>query len=84
MQEMLYLILVLSMEKKKMKAGLKKYKKGKVLSGVLYHYTSKTPLYRAYIVDKLLEACDALGFHPSDVGNRRIGFVLNWLKENKK
>jgi len=51
---------------------------------VLYHYTSKTPLYRAYIVDKLLEACDALGFHPSDVGNRRIGFVLNWLKENKK
>lgn len=81
---MLYLILVPSMEKKKMKARLKKYKKGEILSGVLYHYTSKTPFYRAYTVDELLDACDALGYHPSNVDNARIPYVLSWLKENKR
>jgi len=83
MQEITYLILVSSMEKKKMKARLKKYKKGEVLSDVLYHYTSKTS-FRAYTVDELLDACDALGFHPSRVDNSRIKFVLAWLKENKE
>ncbi|MCK4365400.1 MAG: hypothetical protein KAW45_05070 [Thermoplasmatales archaeon] len=71
------------MEKKKMKARLKKYKEGEVLSGVLYHLTTENPIHRAYKVKEILDACDALGFHPSDVGNERIGFILSWLKENK-
>ncbi len=57
--------------------------RGRALSPLLYHYTSETPHYRAYSVDELLEACDALGFNPSDVGNRQIGFILTWLREHK-
>ena len=66
-----------------MKARLKKYNDGEVLSSVLYHLTTENPIHRAYEVEEILDACDALGFHPSNVSNRRIGFVLNWLKENK-
>ena len=56
---------------------------GGVLSPLLYHNTSKTPYYRAYSVDELVEACTAIGFNPSTVGNRQIGFILNWLSEHK-
>lgn len=66
-----------------MKARLKEYEEREVLSGVLYHLTAESPIHRAYGLKEILDACDALGFHPSEVGNRRIGFVLSWLKENK-
>ena len=56
---------------------------GGALSSLLYHYTSKTPYYRAYSVDELFEACTALGFNPSKVGNKQIGYILSWLKEYK-
>ena len=54
-----------------------------VLSTVLYHLTAESPHHRAYLVDEVIEACETLGFNPSKVDNKRIGFVLGWLKENK-
>ena len=72
------------MEKKKMKARLKDYEISAILSGVLYHLKTDNLFHRAYTTKEILEACDALGFHPSDVGNARIPYVLSWLKENKE
>jgi len=54
-----------------------------VLSTVLYHLTSENPYHRAYSVDEILNACKAIGFNPSKVGNKQIGFVLGWLQEHK-
>jgi len=54
-----------------------------VLSTVLYHLTSENPYHRAYSVEEILDACKTLGFNPSKVGNKQIGFVLGWLQENK-
>ena len=68
---------------KKMKARLKKYKKAEVLSSVLYHLTTKNPIHRAYEVEEILDACDVLGLHPSNVDNDTIPIVFSWLKENK-
>ena len=67
-----------------MKARLEKYKESEVLSGVLYHLTTESRFHRGYEVEEILDACDALGFHPSEVGNARIPYVLSWLKENKE
>jgi len=53
-----------------------------VLSTVLYHLTSESPYHRAYSVEEILEACKTLGFNPSKVDNKRIGFVLGWLTEH--
>ena len=53
------------------------------LSTVLYHLTSENPYHRAYSVEEVFEACKTLGFNPSKVDNRRIGFVLGWLQEHK-
>lgn len=55
-----------------------------VMSTVLYHLTSENPYHRAYSVEEVLEACKILGFNPSKVGNKQIGFVLGWLQEHKK
>jgi len=54
-----------------------------VLSTVLYHLTSENPYHRAYSVEEILDACKTLGFNPSKVDNKRIGFVLGWLQEHK-
>ena len=67
---------------KGMEAALKA-EMAEALSGVLYHLSAESPYHRAYGIDEILEACEKLGFNPSKVDNRRIGFVLNWLKENK-
>lgn len=56
---------------------------GKILSRVLYHLTSETMHHRAYSVAEVLEACKAIGFNPGDVDNRRISFVLTWLRDYK-
>lgn len=60
-----------------------KVEMAEVLSTVLYHLTSENPYHRAYSVDEVLEACETLGFNPSKVGNKQIGFVLGWLQEHK-
>jgi hypothetical protein len=57
---------------------------GESLSYVLYHLTSATEFHRAYTIEEVLEACNALGFNPRQVDNSRIKFVLGWLKENKE
>lgn len=68
-----------------MKKRLNDYTISAVLSGVLYSLKiDAPPVHRAYTTKEILDACDALGFHPSDVGNTRIPYVLSWLKENKK
>lgn len=65
-------------------AEIAKADAGRMLSFVLYHLTSETMHHRAYSVEEILEACKAIGFNPLDVDNRRIGFVLNWLRDHKK
>lgn len=57
---------------------------GESLSYVLYHLTSATAFHRAYTVEEVLEACEALGFNPRQVDNSRIKFVLGWLREHKE
>ena len=57
---------------------------GDVLSTVLYHLTSESPYHPAYTIEEVLDACKTLGFNPSKVDNKRIGFVLGWLQEHKK
>jgi len=67
-----------------MNKRLKDYGISAVLSRVLYHLkTDTSPIHRAYTTEEIFDACDALGFHPGDVDNRSISFVLGWLKENK-
>lgn len=63
---------------------LAKAEAGRLFSGVLYHLTSATIHHRAYTVEEIIEACKTIGFNPLDVDNRRIGFVLNWLREHKE
>jgi hypothetical protein len=53
------------------------------LSSLLYHLTAESQFHRSYGIEEIIEACDSLGFNPREVGSRRIGFVLTWLKENK-
>lgn len=64
-------------------AAIAKAEAGRALSAVLYHLTSETAFHRAYTVEEILDACNKLGFNPLEVDNRRIGFVLNWLREYK-
>lgn len=67
-----------------MKKRLKDYEISAILSGVLYSLKIGTRFHRAYTTKEILDACDALGYYPSDVGNSRIPYVLSWLKENKE
>ena len=65
-------------------AEIVKAEAGRALSPLLFHLTAdRPPVHRAYAVDEILEACRVIGFNPIEVGSRRIGFVLNWLKEHK-
>lgn len=65
-------------------AEIIKAEAGRALSPLLFHLTAdRPPVHRAYSVTEVLDACRAIGFNPLEVGSRRIGFVLNWLKEYK-
>ena len=49
------------------KKRLKDYEISAILSGVLYHLKTDTRFHGAYTTKEILDACDALGYHPSDV-----------------
>jgi len=55
----------------------------RILSDALYPLTVEESFHRAYSVEEIIEACNALGFHPKKVKGRMIGFVQNWLFKNK-
>jgi len=56
---------------------------GRALSRLLWTFTTENVFHRAYSIEELYEACDAMGVNPSDVDNEMIPCVLTWLKENK-
>ena len=58
-------------------------KVGEYLSPGLFHLTKESKFHRAYTVDEIVEACDALGFPPKTVEGNMIGAVMSWLKKNK-
>lgn len=64
-------------------AEIVKAEAGRILSPTLYTLTAKSIFRRAYTVDELLEACSALGLHPSTIDNATIHLVVTWLEEYK-
>ena len=56
---------------------------GRTLSPILYNLTVGDMYDRAYTVKELLDACKALGIHPSNVDNDSIVYVVSWLREHK-
>ena len=64
-------------------AELAKVEAGRALSGILYNLTVGDMFDRAYTVKELLDACKALGIHPSNVDNDSIVYVVSWLRERK-
>jgi len=64
-------------------AELAKVEAGRALSGILYNLTVGDMFDRAYTIEELLEACKALGLHPSNVYNDSIVYVVSWLRERK-
>lgn len=64
-------------------AEIVKAEAGRILSPTLYTLTAKSIFRRAYTVDELLEACSALGLHPSTIDNATIPHVVAWLEEHK-
>lgn len=59
------------------------FEAGRVLSGTLYTLTAGSDFRRAYSVEEIIEACKAVGLHPSAVDNATIPYVVAWLEENK-
>jgi len=55
----------------------------RVLSDALYPLTVEESFHRAYSVEEIIQACNALGFHPKKVKGEMVGFVFDWLFKNK-
>jgi len=64
-------------------AEVAKIEAGRALSGILYNLTVGDMFDRAYTIKELLDACKALGLHPSNVDNDSIVYVVSWLREHK-
>ncbi len=66
-----------------MKKKLKDYEISAILSRTLYTLKSASLFRRAYTTKEILDACDAVSIHPSNVDNSTIPFVVAWLEKNK-